>query len=191
MKVVLNMQQEGLHLSHAAVLRYCELKGMDIYHRVDDTSQEVYKDDNPHNPELNVDYYLTANMKEDWYPENIERNNPLLIQVVEEMGKIAGGEYGEFEIIEIPDGVKFWIEENPENKEGEWIVEKTRTWDENGPYAVPDPPSKLERLKQLDELMCRASKDGVFKSPDKLIDILRDLRDAIIIEEQSNTKEGE
>ena len=54
-----------------------------------------------------------------------ERNDPLLIQIIEEMGDAANGTRAKLEIIEIPDGVDFTIEEYDGN---EHIAEKHRTW---------------------------------------------------------------
>ena len=42
---------------------------------------------------------------------DIERDDPELIAVVEELGQTAGGRYAELIIIEIPDGVEYTIED--------------------------------------------------------------------------------
>ena len=60
---------------------------------------------------------------------DIPRNDPKLIQVVEELGgehrKGASGRCAELVIVEIPDDVEWEIEEYDGN---EWIAEKHRTW---------------------------------------------------------------
>jgi hypothetical protein len=54
-----------------------------------------------------------------------ERTNPLLIQVVEELGKDANGQCAELTVLEIPDDVQWEIEEYDGM---EWVAEKHRTW---------------------------------------------------------------
>ena len=56
---------------------------------------------------------------------DIRRNDPLLIQVVEEMGEKANDRYSELKIVEIPDDVEWQIDEYDG---AEWIAEKHRTW---------------------------------------------------------------
>jgi len=53
------------------------------------------------------------------------RTCPLLVRVVEEMGEKANGRFAKLEIIEIPDDIKFEIDEY----DGfESIHEKHRSW---------------------------------------------------------------
>ena len=42
---------------------------------------------------------------------DIDRNNPLLVQIVEEMGEQANGMYAKLKVVEVPDGVEWQIEE--------------------------------------------------------------------------------
>jgi len=55
----------------------------------------------------------------------IERHNPLLVQVVEELGPSANGSCAELRIVEIPDGTDYEIDEYDGN---EHIAEKHETW---------------------------------------------------------------
>jgi hypothetical protein len=55
----------------------------------------------------------------------LERNDPLLIQVVEELGEESGGRCAELRIVEIPDDVKWHVEEYDGY---EHIAEDHRTW---------------------------------------------------------------
>ena len=54
------------------------------------------------------------------------RSCPFLVKAVKKLGKKSYGPFAELEIIEIPDGVEWEIEEY----DGiEWIAEKHRTWE--------------------------------------------------------------
>jgi len=57
--------------------------------------------------------------------ENQIRTDPRLIQTIEELGERANGRCAELEIIEIPEGVEWEIEEYDGM---EWVAEKHRTW---------------------------------------------------------------
>lgn len=56
---------------------------------------------------------------------SIERNCPILIQVVEELGSEANSSYAELKIVEIPNDVNWYIEEYDGQK---WVTEVHRTW---------------------------------------------------------------
>jgi len=59
------------------------------------------------------------------YEREIERNNPILVEIVEQLGEAADGEFAELKVVEIPDDVQWQIEEYDGN---EWVAEKHRTW---------------------------------------------------------------
>jgi hypothetical protein len=59
------------------------------------------------------------------HERNIERNNPILVEIVEQLGESADGCYAELKVVEIPDDVQWQIEEYDGN---EWVAEKHRTW---------------------------------------------------------------
>ena len=50
------------------------------------------------------------NVDENYYDDNL-RSHPLLVQAVEELGDRANGPYAKLVVIEIPDDVKFTLEE--------------------------------------------------------------------------------
>lgn len=54
------------------------------------------------------------------------RNDPLLVQAVEELGAEANGCYAKLAVVEIPDDVKWYISEDDDG--AELIEEKHRTW---------------------------------------------------------------
>jgi len=71
------------------------------------------------------DYYNKlsgGNQKCEWH---IDRDDPYLIQVVEEMGDTANGGLSALKVVEIPDDVEWEIEEYDG---AEHIAEKHRTW---------------------------------------------------------------
>lgn len=56
---------------------------------------------------------------------DISRSNPLLVEMVETLGKKADGPHARMKVVEIPDDVEWQVEEY----DGlEWIAEKHRTW---------------------------------------------------------------
>jgi|APCry1669188910_1035180.scaffolds.fasta_scaffold38578_3 hypothetical protein len=99
MKVVINNCFGGFGLSEKALARYNELCMLDAS-RI--TDKEI------------THYY------------DIERNDPLLVQVVEELGKESYGDYSVLKIVDIPDGISWYIQEY----DGlESIHETHRVWD--------------------------------------------------------------
>lgn len=110
-KVVINSCHGGFGLSHEAVVRYAELKGFDLEIRPEVSSLVPYS------------YYLNG---EYFYDRAIDRDDPFLIQVVEELGKLANDRFSDLKIVEIPDDVQWYIEEY----DGvEHVSEVHRIWD--------------------------------------------------------------
>lgn len=97
MKIVINSQIGNFGLSYEATMLYVELKG-----------------------------FKTISLKDlhELFNE-IKRNDPILIQVIEELGEKANGNVATLKIIEIPDDIEWEIEEYDGS---EWISEKHRTW---------------------------------------------------------------
>lgn len=142
MKIVINHCHGGFGLSHEAMMRYCELKGLTVYpekvgylndmqyylywlvpkeERFDLT--KVFDRENLTDEEYEAEIQKYDNQSIDYY--EIERNDPALVQVVEELGKSADGEFARLLIVEIPDDVKWTIEEYNGR---EWVAEVHRTW---------------------------------------------------------------
>lgn len=55
----------------------------------------------------------------------IARDDPLLVEIVEQMGKKASGYCADLKIVQIPDGIEWTIHEYDGN---EWVAEAHRTW---------------------------------------------------------------
>ena len=56
---------------------------------------------------------------------NISRDDPKLVEAVEQLGEKANGNYAKLKIVEIPADVEWDIQEYDGS---EWIAEKHRTW---------------------------------------------------------------
>lgn len=100
-KIVINKCYGGFSLSQEALDLYAKAKGLDT----GDWNKWGYYD----------------NISE----REIARHDPVLIDIVEQLGKKANGKYADLYIVEIPDDVKYVIEEYDGQ---EWIAEEHRTW---------------------------------------------------------------
>jgi hypothetical protein len=60
-----------------------------------------------------------------FYDHDIERNDPDLVATVEKLGDNASGPYGELEVVEIPDGIN-WTIDNYDGMES--VEEAHRSW---------------------------------------------------------------
>ena len=152
MKVVINVDYGGFGLSHKAIMRYAELKGITLYSWLEDFIIENYGKDilkkSWEEIEKVVPYisytrvpreeykkvYRECSNKGDFTESNslyfsdtdIERNDPILVQVVEELGEEANGKHATLKVVEIPDDIEWYIEEY----DGcERVAEKHRTWE--------------------------------------------------------------
>ena len=112
MKIVINTRHSGFCLSDKAILRYLELKGLKVEVKTVNSGW------------ITNTYYL-VDQGVNFYDRDIPRNDPMLVQVVEEMGENSGGTFANLKIVEIPDDVKWQIDEY----DGlEWVAEVHRTW---------------------------------------------------------------
>lgn len=66
---------------------------------------------------------LTGRYWDTWTREN--RAHPLVVKVVEELGEKADSRCAKLQVVEIPDGIEWEIEEYDGQ---EWVSEKHRTW---------------------------------------------------------------
>lgn len=154
MKVVINACYGGFSLSAKATKRIAELQGKECYffaQRLPYTGEDkdkyipltleeaedtflwwAYSVPNPQDYRLNErdpdGLYKGANERADEIrvsDRDILRHDPMLIQVVEELGAEASGRHAKLKIVEIPDGTDYVIEEY----DGfEHIAEAHKTW---------------------------------------------------------------
>ncbi len=61
----------------------------------------------------------------DWWYRDIARDDPTLIQIVEDMGTKADGTFAALKVVEVPDDVNWYVEEYDGR---EWVAERHRTW---------------------------------------------------------------
>ena len=116
MKVVINTCHGGFGLSHKATMRYAELKGITLYPYVTNYITRKLKPYKEGGERPFIINYYTAPQKgegknEEYWNKPNDRCDPHLIQVVEELKEEANGEYAQLKIVEIPDDVKWTIEE--------------------------------------------------------------------------------
>jgi len=131
-QIVVNKCFGGFGLSHKAMMRYAELKGIQLYPWIDDITKEVYGERALIGNKEILHHYSTSPIIDGEYEDNsyfsesdIPRDDPTLIKLIGEMGEEANGTCAELKIVEIPDGVEWEIEEYDGS---EWIAEKHRTW---------------------------------------------------------------
>jgi hypothetical protein len=97
-KIVINICWGGFSLSDISIRRYAEIKGIKLVEVLSE-----YRD---------IHFYINEvdDQEENYFSHyDLERDDPVLVQVVEEMGVDANGSYASLKIVEIPDDVKWYI----------------------------------------------------------------------------------
>lgn len=129
-KIVFNACFGGFSLSHEAILRYAEIKGITVYPEQDTKypsmgittywlKPEGERPNQDNWNELSLDMRAASNkaMSEaQFYDRTIPRNDPALVQVVEELGPKASGRYAKLMIAEVEEGTKYRIDEYDGNE---------------------------------------------------------------------------
>ena len=101
MKVVINRCYGGFSLSKEAWDSYAKSKGME-------TGQ-----------------WSPWGYYEKLSTYDLDRHDPVLVDIVEQLGEKANGRCASLDVVEIPDDVDYVVEEYDGK---EWIAEKHRTW---------------------------------------------------------------
>lgn len=142
-RVVINACHGGFGLSEAAVLRYLELCGQQVWPERDskfaslagptywlippDGDRVVADPANWHEMTLaERQAHNQAWSDQTFTPREVPRDDPYLVQTIEELGSAeASGRHAELKVVEIPADVDWIIEEYDG---AEWIAENHRTW---------------------------------------------------------------
>ena len=109
-KIVYNACYGGFSLSEAAMRLYAEKKGLPFYvwkDPVDLTSQYYFTADPSGMTEIDNEF----DQKYSLYEHDLKRTDPVLVEVVEELGDKANGSYAKLCIIALPAGTKYRMEE--------------------------------------------------------------------------------
>lgn len=150
-KIVINACFGGFSLSKKAVARIAELQNRECYFFTYDIKREWYTPTTIENKDFMWSAFDVADPNtvlrsdKDWHDMTMEerraqnekyslhdfsdrdvaRDDPFLVQVVEELGDEANGAHASLKVVEIPDGIEWVIEEYDGN---ETIAEVHRTW---------------------------------------------------------------
>jgi len=110
MKILINCDYSGFSLSYLAIETYADRKGIKL--KKEKTT-------------FGITLYTNVDTNEDFESRDIERNDSVLIKVVEDLGSKSFGFAANLKIVEIPDDVNWEVVQY----DGlEHIAEKHRTW---------------------------------------------------------------
>jgi len=129
-KICINDDFGGFGLSDKAVDRYAELKGLKLFKEdglVFGSRYYFVEPDEYHRLHKECEKKGSYEEIRGLYfcDTHIERDDPVLIQVVEELGKEADGFCASLKIVEIPDDIEWTISDYDG---AEWVAEEHRTW---------------------------------------------------------------
>jgi hypothetical protein len=120
-KIVYNACFGGFGLSEAAMMRYAELKGLTLYPDRQNSLVSTYWTVPPDQQPKPIDWKVASAQERKAcneayessviYDRNIARNDPALVQVVEELGDAASDKYARLRVREITDGERYRIDE--------------------------------------------------------------------------------
>lgn len=105
-KVVINVCYGGFSLSDKGIQRYLELKGIETFPEKTKHSFSMLYYLSPKTGDEKADAYRNI-----WDKTDIERFDPTLVQVVEELGESANGPVAKLQVVDIPTGTLYRINE--------------------------------------------------------------------------------
>lgn len=109
-KVVYNACYGGFSLSKEACQRYWDIIGQQVWIEDSQWGFTVWlippeeRLEEREGSSMTMDEHIAYNLaysKQTWYNRNVDRHDPVLVQVVEELGEKAGGSYAKLEIEEV------------------------------------------------------------------------------------------
>lgn len=113
--IVINNCHGGFGLSWDAQIAYLERAGI-AYTLIDRES----RDDT-----VRFGQEIKLANGDNWYDREIDRDDPILVDLVREMGVEVNSNFSELKVVKIPGNIEWTIEEY----DGlEWVAEKHRTW---------------------------------------------------------------
>lgn len=120
--IVYNACYGGFSLSDAAIRRYAEIKGLTLYPETEDSFTTAWWIVPPEQRPEPIKVWHTASLEHriaynaaitaiqlDY--RSIPRNDPALAQVVRELGRAASGSCAQLELVEVPAGSHYRIDE--------------------------------------------------------------------------------
>jgi hypothetical protein len=118
-KIVYNACYGGFSLSHEAIMRYAEIKGIKLYTKKEYGYFHYYlcppEEYNRINEEESANPVAPGRFERSnslyFSDRDFERNDPILVQVVEELGDKANGRCAKLRITEVPAGTLYRIDE--------------------------------------------------------------------------------
>lgn len=141
-KVVINNCYGGFSLSKEGMKRYCEIKDIPCWIEEDKKfpsmglftvwttppDQRIEEKEGEDFYALSMDdrkAYNKQYSEQTIYHRDIARDDPALVQLVEENEELYSGRCAQLTVVDIPDDVNWTIEEYDGN---EWVAEVHRTW---------------------------------------------------------------
>lgn len=136
-KIILNKCYGGFGVSEKVYALYAKKKGINIYRYAHHYESGLYVKMNLDEDVNYSTYFFTKDFgnctkisnadvdKYYFYLSSEDREDPILIEVVEELGEEANGRFADLRVVEIPDNLDYVIDEY----DGiEVLHEKVRTW---------------------------------------------------------------
>ena len=111
MKIVINSDFGGFGLSDEGLREYGRRKGLNLVEKAG----------------TNFTFFYENEIKEENFfsEHDLLREDPVLVAIVEEMGEKSWNRFSALKVVEIPDGVDWYIEDYDGM---EHIAERHRTW---------------------------------------------------------------